>query len=201
MGGSREPRVGEDLLSCSADTAEVVEMSERTCGRDLQGTQVIHALSMSNRFSPLAEPKQELREQGEEENSRASWNGPPHVQDSLEFTEEDMVEIGGTVYQEHNPSPLEGLVATTPSKTKEEPSQGGMENPMNPISYSMSEILKSLAVEIEEGFERSSSNQHEIRELCVSLREKIDDLAALTAALEEEVGSLRMELKKNKKDI
>ncbi|KAJ1084272.1 hypothetical protein NDU88_004424 [Pleurodeles waltl] len=58
-------------------------------------------------------------------------------------------------------------------------------------AYPIAEMLKSLSLEVKGGFEMSISNQKEIRSLCETLGETIDDLAGRTAALEEQVGELK----------
>ncbi|KAJ1154023.1 hypothetical protein NDU88_006780 [Pleurodeles waltl] len=67
--------------------------------------------------------------------------------------------------------------------------------------HSIVDMLKALSVELKGGFETSNANQAEIRGLCEDLGKKIDDLAGRTAALEEEVGELRMVVEDNKEQI
>ncbi|KAJ1135161.1 hypothetical protein NDU88_001606 [Pleurodeles waltl] len=67
--------------------------------------------------------------------------------------------------------------------------------------HSIADMLKALSVELKGGFETSNANQAEIRSLCEDLGKKIDDLAGRTAALEEEVGELRMVVEENKEQI
>ncbi|KAJ1202402.1 hypothetical protein NDU88_006202 [Pleurodeles waltl] len=62
-------------------------------------------------------------------------------------------------------------------------------------------MLKALSMELKHGFETSNANQVEIRGLCEDLGKKIDDLAGCTAALEEEVGELRVVVEENKEQI
>ncbi|KAJ1104307.1 hypothetical protein NDU88_001719 [Pleurodeles waltl] len=63
------------------------------------------------------------------------------------------------------------------------------------------DMLKALSVELKGGFEMSNANQVEIRGLCEDLGKKIDDLAGHAAALEDEVGELRMVMEENKEQI
>ncbi|KAJ1107627.1 hypothetical protein NDU88_005017 [Pleurodeles waltl] len=58
--------------------------------------------------------------------------------------------------------------------------------------HSIADMLKALSLELKDGFETSNANQAEIRGLCEDVGKKIYDLAGRTAALEEEVGELRM---------
>ncbi|KAJ1105518.1 hypothetical protein NDU88_002924 [Pleurodeles waltl] len=62
-------------------------------------------------------------------------------------------------------------------------------------------MLKALSMELKHGFETSNANQVEIRGLCEDLGKKIDDLAGRTAALEEEVGELRVVVEENREQI
>ncbi|KAJ1188299.1 hypothetical protein NDU88_005061 [Pleurodeles waltl] len=66
---------------------------------------------------------------------------------------------------------------------------------------SIADMLKALSVELKSGFETSNANQVEITGLCEDLGNKIDDLAGHTAALEEEVGKLRVAVEENKEQI
>ncbi|KAJ1215402.1 hypothetical protein NDU88_003011 [Pleurodeles waltl] len=62
-------------------------------------------------------------------------------------------------------------------------------------------MLKALSMELKHGFETSHANQVEIRGPCEDLGKKIDDLAGRTAALEEEVGGLRVVVEENKEQV
>ncbi|KAJ1154771.1 hypothetical protein NDU88_007514 [Pleurodeles waltl] len=62
-------------------------------------------------------------------------------------------------------------------------------------------MLNASSVELKSGFETSNSNQVEIRGLSEDLGKKIDDLAGRTAALEEEMGELRVAVEENKEQI
>ncbi|KAJ1115622.1 hypothetical protein NDU88_003844 [Pleurodeles waltl] len=66
---------------------------------------------------------------------------------------------------------------------------------------SLVNMLKALSVELKSGFETSYANQMEFRGLCEDLGKKIDDLAGRTAALEKEVGELRVAVEENKEQI
>ncbi|KAJ1214898.1 hypothetical protein NDU88_002509 [Pleurodeles waltl] len=66
---------------------------------------------------------------------------------------------------------------------------------------SIANMLKALSVELKSGFETSNTNQVEIRGLCDDLGKKIDELAGHKAALEEEVGELRVAVEENKEQI
>ncbi|KAJ1185762.1 hypothetical protein NDU88_002549 [Pleurodeles waltl] len=72
---------------------------------------------------------------------------------------------------------------------------------VNLPSDSITDMLKALAMELKDGFKTSKTNQEEIRNLCEDLGKKIDDLAGRTAALEEEVGDLRVTVEENKEQI
>ncbi|KAJ1144885.1 hypothetical protein NDU88_011179 [Pleurodeles waltl] len=61
-----------------------------------------------------------------------------------------------------------------------------------PLGQSIAGMLTALSLEVRAGFETSNANQKEIRGLCETLGGKIDELAGRTAALEEEVGDLRV---------
>ncbi|KAJ1206156.1 hypothetical protein NDU88_001565 [Pleurodeles waltl] len=60
-----------------------------------------------------------------------------------------------------------------------------------PPEKSITGMLIALSLEVKGSFKTSNANQKEIRGLCETLGEKIDELAGRTAALEEEVGDLR----------
>ncbi|KAJ1210965.1 hypothetical protein NDU88_006327 [Pleurodeles waltl] len=65
------------------------------------------------------------------------------------------------------------------------------ELPNHPIAG----MLRALSLEVKGGFETLINNQKEIRSLCETLGEKIDDLAGRTAALEEQVSELMSAMK------
>ncbi|KAJ1207481.1 hypothetical protein NDU88_002872 [Pleurodeles waltl] len=67
-----------------------------------------------------------------------------------------------------------------------------------PLEQSITGMLTALSLEVRAGFETSNANQKEIRGLCETLGRKIGELAGRTAALEEEVGDLRLALEKSK---
>ncbi|KAJ1143859.1 hypothetical protein NDU88_010161 [Pleurodeles waltl] len=66
---------------------------------------------------------------------------------------------------------------------------------------SIANILKALSMELRSGFQTSNDNQVEVRGLCEDLGKKIDDLAGRAAAVEEEVGELRVMVEENKEQI
>ncbi|KAJ1163020.1 hypothetical protein NDU88_003483 [Pleurodeles waltl] len=67
----------------------------------------------------------------------------------------------------------------------------------DPLSHSITGMLKTLSVELRCGFETSKTNQVEIRNLCEDFSKKIDELAGRIAALDEEVGNLRAAVEEN----
>ncbi|KAJ1208928.1 hypothetical protein NDU88_004307 [Pleurodeles waltl] len=69
------------------------------------------------------------------------------------------------------------------------------EEDVNLPSDSITDMLKALAMELNDSFKSSKTNQEEIRNLCEDLGKKIDDLAGRTAALEEEIISWARDLK------
>ncbi|KAJ1143376.1 hypothetical protein NDU88_009685 [Pleurodeles waltl] len=68
-------------------------------------------------------------------------------------------------------------------------------------SQSIAGMLRALSLEVRGGFGTSNNNQKNLRGLCETLGEKIDDLAGRTAALEEEVGELKFAMEANKVEI
>ncbi|KAJ1197979.1 hypothetical protein NDU88_001823 [Pleurodeles waltl] len=62
-------------------------------------------------------------------------------------------------------------------------------------------MIRDLAGEVRGGFETPNINQKEIRGLCETLGQKLDDLAEWTAALECEVYDLRRATEENREAI
>ncbi|KAJ1141365.1 hypothetical protein NDU88_007698 [Pleurodeles waltl] len=73
--------------------------------------------------------------------------------------------------------------------------------PDHPLSHSIAEIIRDLAVEVRGSFETSSTNQKEIKGLCEALRQKFADLEERIVALEREVCDLRRATEDNRKGI
>ncbi|KAJ1192548.1 hypothetical protein NDU88_001855 [Pleurodeles waltl] len=62
-------------------------------------------------------------------------------------------------------------------------------------------MIQDLAGEVRGGFETSNTNQKEIRGLCETLRQKLDDLAEWTPAFECKVPDLRRATEENREAI
>ncbi|KAJ1149804.1 hypothetical protein NDU88_002609 [Pleurodeles waltl] len=70
-----------------------------------------------------------------------------------------------------------------------------------PLVNSIAGMIRDLAGEVRGGFETSDTNQREIRGLCETLLQKLDDLTERMAALECEVSDLRRVTEENREAI
>ncbi|KAJ1154356.1 hypothetical protein NDU88_007108 [Pleurodeles waltl] len=70
-----------------------------------------------------------------------------------------------------------------------------------PLVKSIAGMIQDLAGEVRGGIETSNTNQKEIRGLCETFGQKLDDLAERTAAVEFEVSDLRRVTEENREAI
>ncbi|KAJ1082645.1 hypothetical protein NDU88_002810 [Pleurodeles waltl] len=70
-----------------------------------------------------------------------------------------------------------------------------------PLVKSIAGMIQDLAGEVRGCFETSNTNQKEIRGLCETLGQKLDDLAEQKAALKFEVSDLRRVIEENREAI
>ncbi|KAJ1156091.1 hypothetical protein NDU88_008816 [Pleurodeles waltl] len=84
---------------------------------------------------------------------------------------------------------------------KEVASPQGQVSKDESLAQSIAGMICDLEGEVRGGFEASNTNQKEIRGLCETLGQKLDDLAERTAALEFEVSDLRRVTEENREAI